>query len=85
LDKCCKTPIGDLATPDVLKMCTTKTDAKFSTWVNDYMLNKIQLSKKSNGIDINDKNTGIYNFEFIPESEIVKNLNTNPFHLMIFQ
>lgn len=57
LDKCCTTPIGDLASAEFLQACNPKNDAKLKGWVNDYMLNKLQLANKANAIDVTEKNT----------------------------
>jgi hypothetical protein len=58
LDKCCGTPVGDLATADILSACNTKNNKQLNSWINDYVLNKLQIAKLGNAIDITNKNIG---------------------------
>jgi len=62
LDKCCANPVGDIVASDVLSACFEKsTNKKLAySWVNDYMLNKLQIAKLGNTIDITDKNNRKY-------------------------
>ncbi|XP_059469682.1 uncharacterized protein LOC132193207 [Neocloeon triangulifer] len=57
LDQCCLKPIGNLAENDMMVDCNPKKDKKLYSWINDYMLNTLQIFKKNNTINITDANT----------------------------
>ncbi|XP_065349386.1 uncharacterized protein LOC135945556 [Cloeon dipterum] len=57
LDKCCEIPIGNLAENEIMADCNPQKDKKLYSWINDFQMNKLQLTKKNNSIDLNDATT----------------------------